>query len=596
MADNLVSNPGAGGATFATDDVGGIHYPIGKLAFGALDSVTLAASGSGAVNAGTLRVVLATDQPVIPVSDNGGSLTVDGTVAVTDGGGSLTVDGTVAVTHATLAVVGGGVEASALRVTIATDSTGVLSIDDNGGSLTVDGTVAATQSGAWSVRLTDGTDTADVLDLTNSNPLTVAIVDANGDQITSFGGGTQYTEGDTDATITGVAIMWESGGDTLVPVSTSSALPISDAGGSLTVDGSVSATISDGGGSITVDGSVTVSDGGGSLTVDNAALAVVGGGTEATALRVTIANDSTGVLSVDDNGGSLTVDGSVSLAAALPAGTNNIGDVDVLTVPAPLSTTGGGTEATALRVTVANDSTGVLSVDDNGGSLTVDGSVSLAAAIPAGTNNIGDVDVLTVPAPLSTTGGGTEAAALRVTIANDSTGVVSVDDNGGSLTVDGSVTATLAAGTNTNEVVGDVAQDAAIAGNPLSMGLRASTATPTAMSADGDSVYGWSDRNGAQMIRARPAATATLSNVAGSASSVTLLAANTGRLGAMIYNDSTALLYVKFGATASTSSFTVRLGSQQYYELPNNPGVYTGVIDGIWASATGNARVTEVTT
>ena len=87
---------------------------------------------------------------------------------------------------------------------------------------------------------------------------------------------------------------------------------------------------------------------------------------------------------------------SATVDAALPAGTNNIGDVDVLTVPAPLSTTGGGTEAAALRVTVASDSTGVLSVDDNGGSLTVDGSVSLAAAIPAGTNNIGDMDVLSL--------------------------------------------------------------------------------------------------------------------------------------------------------------------------------------------------------
>jgi len=47
-------------------------------------------------------------------------------------------------------------------------------------------------------------------------------------------------------------------------------------------------------------------------------------------------------------------------------------DVTVLTVPAPLSTTGGGTEATAHRVTIATDSTGVLSVDDNGSSLTVD--------------------------------------------------------------------------------------------------------------------------------------------------------------------------------------------------------------------------------
>lgn len=46
------------------------------------------------------------------------------------------------------------------------------------------------------------------------------------------------------------------------------------------------------------------------------------------------------------------------------------------------------------------------------------------------------------------TGGGTETGALRVTIANNSTGVVSVDDNGSSLTVDGTVTAN--AGTNLN--------------------------------------------------------------------------------------------------------------------------------------------------
>lgn len=40
--------------------------------------------------------------------------------------------------------IGGGVEATAVRVTVASDSTGVLSIDDNGGSITVDGTVTAT--------------------------------------------------------------------------------------------------------------------------------------------------------------------------------------------------------------------------------------------------------------------------------------------------------------------------------------------------------------------------------------------------------------------------------------------------------------------
>jgi hypothetical protein len=65
--------------------------------------------------------------------------------------------------------------------------------------------------------------------------------------------------------------------------------------------------------------------------------------------------------------------------ASIAAGDNNIGNVDIVTVPAPLSTTGGGTEATAQRVTIASDSTGVLSVDDNGASLTVDGTVTVNA-------------------------------------------------------------------------------------------------------------------------------------------------------------------------------------------------------------------------
>lgn len=90
------------------------------------------------------------------------------------------------------------------------------------------------------------------------------------------------------------------------------------------------------------------------------------------------------------------------------------------------------------------------------------------------------------------------------------------------------------------------------------------------------------------------AGTATLSNVSSSASSVTILAANTARLQAMIFNDSTSVLYLKFGTTASSSSYTVQLASNAYYEL-NIPNVYTGKIDGIWASANGNARVTELT-
>ena len=89
----------------------------------------------------------------------------------------------------------------------------------------------------------------------------------------------------------------------------------------------------------------------------------------------------------------------------------------------------------------------------------------------------------------------------------------------------------------------------------------------------------------------RPA-TATLANVAASVTSVTLRAANTARLGLMIYNDSTASLYVNFGATASTTAFTVFMAAGAYYEMSQPP--YSGAVNGLWTAAAGSARVTEL--
>lgn len=86
--------------------------------------------------------------------------------------------------------------------------------------------------------------------------------------------------------------------------------------------------------------------------------------------------------------------------------------------------------------------------------------------------------------------------------------------------------------------------------------------------------------------------TPTLSNVSASASSVTVLAANSSRLTATVYNDSSAILYLKFGTTASTTSFTLAMAAGSYAEFPKT--LYgTGIVTGIWASATGAARVTE---
>lgn len=83
---------------------------------------------------------------------------------------------------------------------------------------------------------------------------------------------------------------------------------------------------------------------------------------------------------------------------------------------------------------------------------------------------------------------------------------------------------------------------------------------------------------------------ATPANVASSATNVTIFAAASDANGRTITNDSTAVLYVKFGTTASTTSYTVQLTAGAYYEFPQP--VYAGQVDGIWASANGFARTT----
>jgi hypothetical protein len=88
----------------------------------------------------------------------------------------------------------------------------------------------------------------------------------------------------------------------------------------------------------------------------------------------------------------------------------------------------------------------------------------------------------------------------------------------------------------------------------------------------------------------------TLSNVAGSITSTTILSAKPWRKDAYIFNDSTAILYLAFASTASTSSYTLQIAGWGFYELSKNKNwnVYDGIITGIWVSATGNARITEI--
>lgn len=151
MADNVAVTAGSG-TTVAADEVidatlGTVKVQYVKIMDATLDGTTKAAVGSGG-----LAVDLGANNDV----------TVTGTITEASGAAIKTavelIDNAVSgagfnITQLNGAAVpiGAGTEAAAVRVTLATDSTGVVSIDDNGAAITVDGTVAVTSAGITTI-------------------------------------------------------------------------------------------------------------------------------------------------------------------------------------------------------------------------------------------------------------------------------------------------------------------------------------------------------------------------------------------------------------------------------------------------------------
>lgn len=88
-------------------------------------------------------------------------------------------------------------------------------------------------------------------------------------------------------------------------------------------------------------------------------------------------------------------------------------------------------------------------------------------------------------------------------------------------------------------------------------------------------------------------AAATTTSVLDSSASVELLALNTSRMGVSITNTSSAVLYIKLGTGAASTSFIARLAQFDMWEMPTP--IYTGVIHGIWATDPndGSAVITQ---
>ena len=157
MADNVGIQTGSG-ATVASDEISGAHHQRIKIQYGTDGSATDVS-----------------DSNPLPIDDAGGSLTVDGTVTANLSATDNAVLDQLELNTSYGDSVGGGTEAAALRVTIASNSTGVLSVDDNGTTLSVDdgaGSLTVDQGVHDSLNVNANIQVGDA-DVTTSNPVPV---------------------------------------------------------------------------------------------------------------------------------------------------------------------------------------------------------------------------------------------------------------------------------------------------------------------------------------------------------------------------------------------------------------------------------------
>lgn len=185
-------------------------------------------------------------------------------------------------------------------------------------------------------------------------------------------------------------------------------------------------------------------------------------------------DDAGGSLTVDDGGSSLTVDGAVTVSGTVTADTelpaaaalaDAAGNPTTPTVGAGVLVWN-GTGWDRARGDIAN---GIdVDVTRVQGTVTVAGTVT--ANLAAGTNNIGDVDVLSLPAlPAGTN-------AIGKLAANSGVDIGDVDVTSLPTLANVTTVATLTALTG-----GGVAHDAADSGNPVKVGTKSGTADQAAV-------------------------------------------------------------------------------------------------------------------
>ena len=514
----------------------------------------------------------------VEIFDGGDSHTVDGTVTVTDGAGALNV------------IVDSG------TLTAVTTITNAVTVTDGAGALNVicdSGCAGGTQYTEDAVAAADPVGTA--LNMVRADAL-AAVTTTDGDNVAARG----TNKGE-------------------LYVKHVDAIPITDNAGSLTVDGTV--TITDGAGAVNV---ICDSGCGGPATfADNAAFTfgttsigitgyvfddvAVNAATENSAAAPRMASNRVPYGIIRDGAGNerganvtagnaLVVDGSavtqpvsgtfwqatqpVSAASLpLPTGASTLAEQQTQTTALQLIDDGVYTDDTSTHATGTSKGYGIMAVaaptdaavnanDIGMVGMNVDRELYVAVSdpLPAGTNNIGDVDVLSFPdnEPINvaqingvavTMGNGISGTGVqRVTIASDSTGLVSVSES--------TAEDVAAAAAERLVRIGCVGNDAD--GTPF-----------TTSGTDGDYTHVACDRNGALMVTGQhPDQWSYHEN---SSSALTDTTVN-GACGAGLFNYITSITFSTGAATAASvlieESTTTTILGPYYLEAVNGRGLH----------------------
>lgn len=278
--------------------------------------------------------------------------------------------------------------------------------------------------------------------------------------------------------------------------------------------------------------------------------------------------------------GALRVDGSgvtqpISAAALpLPTGASTsalqtAGNATLVTISSQLPTTlGQKTSANSLAVVLASDQS----------TITITGNIGVAQ----GSTTAGELGPLSQGAVTSSAPSYTTAQTSPLSL----TTVGNLRVDGSSVTQPISAAALpLPAGAATSalQTTGNTSLSSIVSQLPATLGQKTSAnSLAVVISSDQSPIS----------VTSSLSTTGTITSVNNALTSGVLLASNASRRGFILYNDSLAIVFIAFSATASTTAFSVKIQPGAEYE----PGIdYTGVISSIASAAVGAMRVTEFT-